>query len=119
VCTGCSILAQLNGQGAYWFGRIRAGGGSIQIDLLDLAEPKENSMYKSIAMIAGAAAILSLGSLVSAQAGGGATSAPSRYNNAAHTASVDQTRNFRRVHAVSYTITEFSSSSARASVPKR
>jgi hypothetical protein len=74
---------------------------------------------KALATIATAAAILSLGSLGSAQAGGGATSAPSKYNNVGYTASVEQTRHRLRVHAVSYTITEFSSSSARTSVPKR
>ena len=42
-------------------------------------------MCKSIAAIASLAAILSLGSLVAAQAGGGATSAPSKYNNAGQT----------------------------------
>jgi len=77
-------------------------------------------MCKSIATIAAALAILSLGTLVSGGAqAGGATSAPSKYNYTAYTASVDQTRNSRRVHAVIYPITEFSSSSARASVPKR
>ncbi len=74
---------------------------------------------KTLATVATVAAILSAGSLVSAQAGGGATSAPSKYNNAGYTASVQQTQYRRRVHAVSYTITEFSSSSARTSVPKR
>ena len=39
-------------------------------------------MCKSIAAIVGLAAILSLGSLIAAQAGGGGTSAPSKYNNA-------------------------------------
>jgi hypothetical protein len=75
-------------------------------------------MCKSIVAIAGAAAILSLGSFVSAQAGG-STSAPSKYNNAGYTASVEQPRNNGRAHAVGYSITEFSSSSARTSVPKR
>ena len=76
-------------------------------------------MYKSTATIAAAVAMLSLGSLASAQGGGGATSAPSKYNNATRSASVDQIRYPHRVHAAGYAITEFSSSSAKPSVPKR
>jgi hypothetical protein len=72
-----------------------------------------------MATITATLAILSLGPLVSAQAGGGATSAPSKYNNAAYTASVDQIRNSRHAHAPSFTITEFPSSSTMTSVPKR
>jgi hypothetical protein len=68
-------------------------------------------MYKSVAAIASLTAILSLVSLVPAQAGGGATSAPSKYNNAG--------QNPRHSQNTSYTITEFSSSSARATKPKR
>jgi hypothetical protein len=68
-------------------------------------------MCKSIAAIVGLAVILSLGSLVVAQAGGGATSAPSKYNNAGQTQWHSQN--------TSYTITEFSSSSARSTKPKR
>jgi hypothetical protein len=75
-------------------------------------------MSKTLVAIAAAGGILSLGSLLPAQAGGGATSAPSKYNNAGTTASVEQTRNRQHVRAVSYTITEFSSSSARTA-PKR
>jgi hypothetical protein len=67
-------------------------------------------MCKSIAAIA-ILAVLSLGSLVVAQAGGGATSAPSKYNNAG--------QNQWHSQNTSYTIAEFSSSSARASKPKR
>jgi hypothetical protein len=67
-------------------------------------------MYGNIAMIAAAVAILSLG-LVSAQAGGGATSAPSKYSNATQHHGHPQAANY-------YAITEFSSSSAR-STPKR
>jgi hypothetical protein len=73
-------------------------------------------MRKTIATIA-AAAILSATSLISAQAGG-SSSAPSKYDNANNTASVSPTRN-AKIHAVSYPITEFSSSSARTSAPKR
>ena len=75
-------------------------------------------MYSNIATIATATVISSLASLVPAQAGG-ATSAPSKYNNASFTASADQIRNRRRVQAPSFTITEFSSSSTRTSLPKR
>jgi hypothetical protein len=70
-------------------------------------------MYQGTAAIAIAVTILSLGLLVSAQAGGGATSAPSKYNNA--------TQHYAHAHpqaANAYAITEFSSSSAR-SAPKR
>jgi hypothetical protein len=68
-------------------------------------------MRKSIVAITSVTAILSLGMLVSAHAGGGATSAPSKYNNAGQS----------QWHAqnTKYTITEFSSSSARSSTPKR
>jgi hypothetical protein len=68
-------------------------------------------MCKTIAGIAGLIAILSLASLAPVQAGGGATSAPSKYNNA------DQNR--WHSQNTSYTITEFSSSSAKASKPRR
>jgi hypothetical protein len=64
----------------------------------------EEFMTKSIMTVAATLSILSLGSLVSAQAGG-ATSAPSRYNNA------DQGGTAYRASA-SYPITEFSASSA-------
>jgi len=68
-------------------------------------------MCKSIAAIVGLAAILSLGSLIAAQAGGGGTSAPSKYNNAG--------QNQWHSQNTSYTITEFSSSSGKSSTPKR
>jgi hypothetical protein len=68
-------------------------------------------MRKSVAAIASLTAILSLGLMVSAYAGGGATSAPSKYNNAGQ--SQAHAQNAR------YTITEFSSSSAKSSTPKR
>jgi hypothetical protein len=63
-------------------------------------------MCKSIAAIAGLMSILSMGSLISAYAGG-ASSAPSKYDNAS--------QNQWRAQATTYTITEFSSSSAKAS----
>jgi hypothetical protein len=68
-------------------------------------------MRKSIAAIASLTVILSLGLLLPADAGGGATSAPSKYDNAHQ--SQWHAQNTR------YTITEFSSSSARSSTPKR
>ena len=68
-------------------------------------------MCKSIGAIAALTAILSLGSLIPAYAGG-ASSAPSKYDNAS--------QNQWRTQGTSHTITEFSSSSARASKkPKR
>jgi hypothetical protein len=99
-------------------GRIRAReetGISICQAQLDLPSSAENSMRKTIAAIA-AVTTLSLGSLVSAEAGG-SSSAPSKYNNASYTASAAPTRN-SKVHTVGYAITEFSSSSARTA-PKR
>jgi hypothetical protein len=67
-------------------------------------------MRTSIAATASLTAILSVVSLVPAQAGGGATSAPSKYNNAS--------QNQWHAQNTKYTITEFSSSSAK-STPKR
>jgi hypothetical protein len=67
-------------------------------------------MCKSIAAIASLLAILASGSLIPAQAGG-AASAPSKYNNAS--------QNQWHSQNTRYTITEFSSSSAKASRPKR
>jgi len=74
-------------------------------------------MCKNLMAITGALAILSLGSVVSAQAGGGATSAPSKYNNPM-TASAEQARH-QAAQAAALPITEFSSSSAKSSVSKR
>ncbi len=68
-------------------------------------------MSKSIVTLAAAVAMVSLGSLLPAQAGGGATSAPSRYSHAA------QTQN-QHAQTAQVSITEFSSSSAKSS-PKR
>jgi hypothetical protein len=67
-----------------------------------------------------AVAIVPLATLLSGSAqAGGATSAPSRYNNTTHIVVVKQARNPGRLYATGYTITEFSSSSAKSSVPKR
>jgi len=74
-------------------------------------------MCKSLMTITAALAILSLGSLVPAQAGGGATSAPSKYNNPT-TAAAEQVRQ-QPAQAAALPITEFSSSSAKSSVAKR
>jgi hypothetical protein len=92
VRINCLMIARLQSADHYW---------------PQPSSPREMSMCKSIAAIAIMAAILSLGSLVTAQAGGGATSAPSKYNNAGQNQGHSQN--------TSYTITEFSSSSARAS----
>lgn len=73
-------------------------------------------MYKSFVTLAAAAAIISFGSLAPAQAGGGATSAASKYS---HTANVDQPQRHERVHTANVRITEFSSSSARHAGSKR
>ena len=56
-------------------------------------------------------ATMALGMTASAQAGG-ATSAPSKYSNGQHYAAVNQNNG-------GYAITEFSSSSAHTSAPKR
>jgi hypothetical protein len=67
-------------------------------------------MCKTIPAMASLTVILSLASLVPVQAGG-ATSAPSKYNNAG--------QNQWHYQNTSYAITEFSSSSAKASKSKR
>jgi hypothetical protein len=67
-------------------------------------------MWKTTAASASLTAILLLASLVPVQAGG-ATSAPSKYNNAG--------QNQWHSQNTRYTITEFSSSSAKPSKPKR
>jgi hypothetical protein len=71
-------------------------------------------MSKSMITLGAALAIVSLASLAPAQAGGGATSASSRYS---HTAQV-QNQN-HPAHTADVGITEFSSSSAKSSAPKR
>ncbi len=77
-------------------------------------------MCKNLVTIAAALAILSMGSIIPDRAqAGSSTSAPSKYNNAAQSANLNQVRNHRPVQTVDYRITEFSSSSAKSSVPKR
>jgi hypothetical protein len=77
-------------------------------------------MHKGLVAIAAALAIVSLGSLAtdSAQAGG-ATSAPSKYSYATEAAKRTQIRHDLLIQAADVRITEFSSSSARSSAPKR
>jgi hypothetical protein len=77
-------------------------------------------MYKGLATIATALAIASLGPLVSVPAqAGGATSAPSKYARAVDGAKLDRVRYNSSVQTADVRITEFSSSSAKSSVPKR
>lgn len=77
-------------------------------------------MCKSLVTITAALAILSMGSLLSDRAqAGGAMSAPSKYNNATNTAELYQVRHHRSTRTADVRITEFSSSSAKSSVPKR
>lgn len=85
----------------------------------NLLEQAMEDRMKSLVKIAAAIAIVSLGSLVSAQAGGGATSAPSKYSNETGSANFDQARRHQTAQTADFRITEFSSSSARSSVPKR
>jgi hypothetical protein len=77
-------------------------------------------MCKSLVTITAALAILSLGSFASDRAqAGGSTSAASKYNNTTHTAHLYQVRHDRSVQTADFKITEFSSSSAKTSAPKR
>jgi hypothetical protein len=76
-------------------------------------------MCKNLGTITGALAIVSLGSLLTGAQAGGATSAPSKYNNATQTANLYQVRHHRPVQTADFGITEFSSSSTKHSVPKR
>jgi lysozyme family protein len=74
-------------------------------------------MSKALTAIAAALALASLGSLVSGSAHAmGATSAPSRYNGAASAAAHGQPTRYNQAN---FPITEFSSSSAKTSAPKR
>jgi hypothetical protein len=78
-------------------------------------------MHKSLVIfIVTALAILPLASfaLDGAQAGG-SMSAPSKYNNASNTARLYQVRHYQLAQPNHVAITEFTSSSARSSVPKR
>ena len=105
----------------WFFDAIDAGTGMVvskqKIDTeIEARKSRQDSdgrhcMRKSIATIAGLTAILSLGLMASANAGGGGASAPSKYNNAA--------QGQAHAQSTSYAITEFSSSSAKSSTPKR
>jgi hypothetical protein len=79
-------------------------------------------MSKSLVTITAALAIVALGSLTSAQAGG-STSAPYKYRNwipAADTYQAPAQQTQRRAQASSSSdITSFSSSSAKSSTPRR
>jgi len=77
----------------------------------------EDMMRKGLVTMTAALSFLSVGSLVSAYAGG-ATSAASKYDNSAQAANA-QARNQRAVQTAEFSITEFSSSSAHSSAPKR
>jgi len=73
-------------------------------------------MSKALIAIAAALALAPFGSFASGSAHAmGATSAPSRYNNATSAANGQQTR----YNQANFPITEFSSSSAKVSAPKR
>jgi hypothetical protein len=73
-------------------------------------------MTKAFVAMSLALAGLSLAAFGPAQAGG-ATSAPSKYNQAFHVSHTHQSQS--RTQSASVTIEEFSSSSAKASVSKR
>jgi hypothetical protein len=74
----------------------------------------EAAMYKYLATIAGALAILSGSLLVSDRAEAGASaSAPSKYSHANQVAAAQQAN--RQAHRNDFGITEYSSSSARKS----
>jgi hypothetical protein len=82
--------------------------------------PMEDSMRKSFIAIAATLAIVSLVSLVTDRAqAGGATSAPSKYSYTSVAAKQVQGRHDLLIQASDVRITEFSSSSAKSSAPKR
>jgi len=77
-------------------------------------------MSKALTAIAAAIALASLGSLASGSAqAGGASSAPSKYSNTFNRATSAAYGQQARSIETSYRITEFSSSSAKTSAPKR
>jgi hypothetical protein len=77
-------------------------------------------MRKDFIAIAATLAIVSLGSLAADRAqAGGATSAPSKYSYTTVTVRETQVRRDLIIRAADVRITEFSSSSARGSAPKR
>lgn len=77
-------------------------------------------MSKALIASAAALALTSLGSFVSSSAqAGGASSAPSRYSNAFNNATGATYGRQAQSIETTYRITEFSSSSAKTSAPKR
>jgi hypothetical protein len=77
-------------------------------------------MSKSLIATTAALALVSLGFLVSGSArAGGASSAASKYSNSYNGATNATYGQQARSIETSYTITEFSSSSAKTSAPKR
>jgi hypothetical protein len=78
-------------------------------------------MHKNLVFsIATALAILAPASFALDRAhAGGSMSAPSKYNNATNTASLYRVRHHQLAQNPHIGITEFSSSSAKSSVPKR
>jgi hypothetical protein len=82
--------------------------------------PMEESMRKGFITIAATLAVVSLASLVTDRAqAGGASSAPSKYSYTTVTVKQAQVRRDLLIQASDVRITEFSSSSAKSSAPKR
>jgi hypothetical protein len=82
--------------------------------------PMEDLMRQGVIAIAATLAIASMGLLVSGRAeAGGATSAPSKYGFAVDGAKQVQILHRSPVQTAGVKITEFSSSSAKSSAPKR
>jgi hypothetical protein len=80
----------------------------------------ECPMTKALVTITAVIAISSLGLITPDHAqAGGAMSAPSKYNNVSNAASQSEIRNHRLAQTAHVGITEFSSSSAKSSTPKR
>jgi len=73
---------------------------------------------KKLLITAAALSVASFAALATAQAGG-ATSAASRYDSQPVNVSWGQARNHAPVQTADFAITEFSSSSAKSSAPKR
>jgi hypothetical protein len=82
--------------------------------------PMEESMRKGFVAVAATLAIVSMGSSVAKPAqAGGATSAASKYSSTIDGMKQAQVRRDLVIQAADVRITEFSSSSAKSSVPKR
>jgi hypothetical protein len=77
-------------------------------------------MYNRLATITGTFAILAAALLAPGRAdAGGATSAPSKYAHASQLATAHQVSTTRQTRRTDFAITEYSSSSAKSSVPHR